>query len=161
MMGACVDRYGGSGSWYYSTLAGLKRAPGSRSWGDLIIAPPAPGSLSNLTWANASIDTPMGRVGSAWSIATDRGAATAPRRQYSLHATVPPNSRARIVVPVSAAAATVREGGEVVWAGGSFVEAGATAVGGIKGARADLDAATPGVHFEVGGGAYSFVAEFG
>jgi alpha-L-rhamnosidase len=61
--------FGVSGDWYYSTLAGLGRAPGSRSWSSLVIAPPTPASevLANLSWASASIDTPMGLASSAWS----------------------------------------------------------------------------------------------
>lgn len=67
--------FGAAGSWYYSTLAGLGRAPASRSWQNLTIAPPhAPDVLSQLSWASASIDSPMGLVASSWAA----GAAGAP-----------------------------------------------------------------------------------
>ena len=144
--------YGGCGSWYYSTLAGLQRAPGSRSWRDLIIAPPAPGALSNLTWANASIDTPMGLVSSSWS--------SSHSGRYTLCATIPPNARARVVVPtpggVSAFLATVTEGTNsamvAVWRGGSFVP-------GAKGVRnASAGSGGRSVVLAVGSGSYQFIA---
>ena len=144
--------YGGSGSWYYSTLAGLQRAPGSRSWRDLVIAPPAPGTLSNLTWANASIDTPMGLVSSSWS-ATRHG-------RYTLHAIVPPNAQARIVMPtingVFDAQTTVSEGESetLVWTGGAFVPGAGT--NGIRSASASADGQS--VLLTVGSGSYSFVS---
>jgi hypothetical protein len=60
--------FGAAGSWYYSTLAGLGRAPGSRSWQNLVIAPPAAADvLSQLSYASASIDSSMGLVGAAWT----------------------------------------------------------------------------------------------
>jgi alpha-L-rhamnosidase len=141
--------YGGSGSWYYSTLAGIQRSPGSRSWRDLIIVPPAPGTLSNLTWANASIDTPMGMVSSSWS-ATHHG-------RYTLHVAVPPNAQARIVMPTFSSAldgqTTVSEGesGTVVWKDGGFVPG---TCDGIRSASAGADRKS--VVIAVGSGSYSF-----
>lgn len=115
------------------------------------LAPPAPGSLSDLTWANASIDTPMGRVGSAWSVS-----AGVEGQVYRLHVTVPGNARGQVVVPVSPAM-TVKESGVVVWAGGSPVsEGGMATVGGIVVAAAGDGGRS--VVFDVGGGAYTFVA---
>jgi hypothetical protein len=59
--------FGAAGSWYYTTLAGLGRAQGSRSWLDLVLTPPSsPALLSQLSYAGASIDTTMGRVASSW-----------------------------------------------------------------------------------------------
>lgn len=83
----------------------------------MIIAPPAPGAISDLTWANASIDTPMGVVGSAWRFDN----AADGRHSYSLHATVPPNARARVIMPtlVAPATAIVLDGGSVVWSHGA------------------------------------------
>jgi hypothetical protein len=61
--------FGGVGSWYYSTLAGLGRALNSRSWQDLVISPPSsPEVLDILQFAGASIDSTMGLVASSWSI---------------------------------------------------------------------------------------------
>lgn len=148
--------YGGTGSWYFSTLAGLRRAPGSRSWSDLVIAPPAPGSINNnLTWANASIDTPIGIVRSAWSVAGGAGDAVS----HTLHAIVPPNARGRVVIPAVAAALAaafvVAEGGSVVWADGHY----AGAVAGIMTATlAEVEGGSGAVVFEVGSGSYVFTS---
>lgn len=45
----------------------MARVPGSRSWANLAIAPPAGDVLLNLTSASASIDTSMGLVATSWS----------------------------------------------------------------------------------------------
>ena len=67
--------WGSSGSWYYYSLAGLSRTPGSRSWSSIDFAPPTfssgiPGDLSS---ASASVDSPMGRVSSAWRASSNAG----------------------------------------------------------------------------------------
>ena len=60
--------FGAAGSWYYSTLAGLGRAKGSRSWQRLSITPPSsPALLAQLSSASASIDSAMGAVASGWA----------------------------------------------------------------------------------------------
>jgi alpha-L-rhamnosidase len=65
--------FGAAGSWYFSSIAGLDRAPNSRSYQNLVIRPPpaadivyTDGNLS-LTWATASIDSSMGLVSSSWT----------------------------------------------------------------------------------------------
>lgn len=163
--------FGGSGSWYYTTLAGLQRAPGSRSWKDLVIAPPfSKGMLAQLTSANASIDSPMGVVQSAWSWSSSPAssaaastAATAPEAaaaegagSFTLSAIVPPNAKARVLVPQVTAAAdkvVIRESNVIVWEHGAFVRG---AVDGIKSAAASADGNT--VAFAVGSGRYIFVS---
>ena len=61
--------FGASGSWYYKQLAGLDRAPASRSWQRLVIAPPGDAdTLSQLSYASASIDTTMGLAASSWDV---------------------------------------------------------------------------------------------
>ena len=63
--------FGAAGSWYYSSLAGLSRAPDSRSWQKLLITPPsADDVIEQLSFASASIDSPMGLVSSAWAAST-------------------------------------------------------------------------------------------
>merc|ERR1711957_644074 len=85
-------------------------------------------------------------VGSAWSWTLTSGVST-----YSLHATVPPNGRGRVVVPVAAPSqAIVKEGLVVVWELGSFLPG---AVAGIVSATARAGA----VVFEVGSGSYMFM----
>lgn len=58
--------YGGQGSWYFSNIAGIQRVPGAPSWSNLVIAPPAPGTAPNISYAAASVDSPMGLVASQW-----------------------------------------------------------------------------------------------
>ena len=67
--------FGSSGAWYFSGLAGLARAPGARSWSSLAFAPPtfASGVPADLASASASVDTPMGRVASAWRASSNAG----------------------------------------------------------------------------------------
>ena len=61
--------FGASGSWYFKQLAGLDRAVDSRSWQRLAIAPPGDAdTLSQLSYAQASIDTTMGLVSSSWDV---------------------------------------------------------------------------------------------
>jgi len=61
--------FGGVGNWYYSSLAGLGRKVGSRSWQNLVISPPRdPAIFSQLTYAGASIDSTMGLVSSSWTV---------------------------------------------------------------------------------------------
>ena len=135
--------YGGAGSWSYSTLAGLQRAHGSRSWSDLIIAPPDGKLLDDLSWANATIDTPMGVVSSAWS-------ASGSRDSYTMQVVLPPNARARVVVPTltASSAATIAESGRTVWTKGAYVP-------GAPGIRFAA-AGDTSVVFVVGSGSYSF-----
>jgi hypothetical protein len=142
--------FGGSGSWYYSTVAGLRRAPGSRSWKELVIAPPGPGTLSNLSWANATIDTPLGVVGSRWRLDLMAG----DKYTFSLHATVPPNGRALLIMPtlVPEATAVVLDGGSLVWNCGIFVhESGFL--------NASIQAEGRAIAFEVGSGDYYLTTE--
>lgn len=58
--------YGGFGSWFYTTLAGLQRAPGSAGWTNLLINPAA-GVSPNITSASASVDTPIGLASVDWT----------------------------------------------------------------------------------------------
>ena len=60
-------RFGGAQWHLYQDYAGLGRLAGSRSWTGLSIAPPDGDVLDTLSYASASIDTPMGLVASAWS----------------------------------------------------------------------------------------------
>lgn len=61
--------FGASGSWYYKQLAGLDRAPASRSWQQLVIAPPGDAdTLSQLQYASAAIDTTMGLATVSWDV---------------------------------------------------------------------------------------------
>ena len=140
------------GAASFSAYAGLGRAEGSRSWRSLVIRPPTPAEGLNLSWAAASIDTPMGLVAAAWASAGGAQGAGAPA--FTLDATVPANGLAQVYVPSvvapSSAALTIAEGGVVVWANGSF----APGVAGLSGAVPD--AAGPCVVFSVGSGEFAF-----
>ena len=93
----------------------------------------------------------MGLVASAWSMAL--ASETGPGRRYTLHATVPPNARARIIMPVPPTA-SIREGGVSIWADGQFL---VDSVVGVLAASAEADGGMVG--FEVGSGNYIFTAE--
>ena len=137
--------YGAPGAFSYSSLAGLRRAPGSRSWRALLLAPPgsASGVWATLTAASASQSTPMGDVAVAWAVGAGG---------YVLNATLPPNAVARVVVPTlrPAAGAVVAEGGATVWAGGQFVPGVPGVLSGAEGADGES------VELDVGSGAFSF-----
>ena len=61
------SQFGGGGSWYFTHVAGLGRARGSRGWSTLEIAP-VPVTPA-LTWASASVSTPIGFASSSWTAA--------------------------------------------------------------------------------------------
>jgi alpha-L-rhamnosidase len=142
--------YGAPGAFYYSSLAGLRRAPGSRSWRTLLLVPPgsATGVWAKLSAASASQSTPMGVVAVAWALGD--GGAT-----YALNATVPPGAVATLVLPTvrAAAAATVAEGGVSVWAGGRFVPGTPGVASGAAGDDGDS------VVFELGSGVFAFTTQ--
>ena len=139
--------YGAPGAFYFSTLAGLRRTPGSRSWHSLMIVPPGNASSvwSNLTSATAEQYTPMGDIQVAWALGSGGD-------YYALNVTLPPNSAARVVVPTlrPAASAVIAEGGTTVWAGGRFVPG----VPGVSSGAAGSDGES--VEFAVGSGTFSF-----
>ena len=181
-------RFGGSGSWYYSTLAGLGRVPGSRSWAALAIAPPAGDVLLNLTWASASIDTPMGLVAVSWAAQPPGAAAAAaaavaaaacspaPGDRRGAPAEAPAGPPPCVAPPVYTLAATVPVGGVatvrlpvgVPVAGSAVVVVEGAAVvwsngAFVPGSAPGVTGATAGpdgtsVVFSVGSGAYAFEA---
>ena len=96
--------FGGASAWYYHTVVGIRRAPGSRSWRVLNFCPPRGGILELLSWANASIDTPMGIVAASWSFHGDT---------YTAVAQLPPNAAGTISVP--RLGSLISEGATPVW----------------------------------------------
>ena len=75
---------------------------------------------------------------------------------YSAQATLPPNARGSVRVPtlgLAPSAATITEGGAIVWKAGAFVPG----TPGITAAVTDPSGANA-VVFSVGSGAYEFVA---
>eukprot|EP00038_Savillea_parva_P019866 m.29376 g.29376 ORF g.29376 m.29376 type:complete len:1049 (+) comp4590_c0_seq1:93-3239(+) len=176
--------FGSTGVWYYTTLAGMKKAPGTRSWNSLIIAPPRDGLLQILDWANASIDTPIGTIRSAWSVPTHStitsrstptsasaaasaaapasATATAPAATadrlgevYRLDITVPPNAAAVVDVPTVGPATTAS-----VLEGGHAVWSGGKFVPGVAGVvSATVGTDGRSIVFQVMSGTYSFIVQ--
>ena len=142
--------YGAPGAFYYSSLAGLRRAPGSRSWRSLLLSPPgsASGVWASLTAASAQQSTPMGAVAVAWAL----GGGGA---RYAFNATLPPGAVATLALPTLRAAgeAVVEEGGARVWAGGSFVPG----TPGVVSAAAGEDGQS--VVFGLGSGDFAFTTQ--
>ena len=139
--------FAGAGGWVVRTVAGLSRAPGSRSWRQLVLRPARGEAVwAMLRNASASLDTPMGLAAVSWSAGEASG------DYYALNATIPCGASATIVVATRGAAAnaTVREGGAVVWQGNAFVPG----VAGVSGAEAGADGAS--VEFATGSGSYAF-----
>lgn len=83
--------YGSVIGWLYDTVAGLKPDASGAGWKRFDVAPTPGGGL---THAKASIETPYGVAASEWHIVDGR---------FELGVTVPPNTQARIALPVSSA----------------------------------------------------------
>lgn len=76
------------GAWYVDGVAGIKRDPAHPGFRQFTVRPPA-ASATDLKWAKASYESPVGTIESAWS--REDG-------QLSLELTVPPNSTAILEV---------------------------------------------------------------
>jgi alpha-L-rhamnosidase len=98
--------YGAIGEWLYQVVAGLDLADDGDGGTHWRIAPrplhpdDAPAGLTPITHAEAAHDSLHGRVRSAWVLDGDR---------LTLDLTVPPNTRATVVLPTSDAS-TATEG---------------------------------------------------
>lgn len=79
--------YGSVVGWLYDTVAGLQPLPDAPGWKRFRVAP-IPGG--GLTHASASIRTPYGVATSRWRIEG---------KDLHLSATIPPNTRAEVVLP--------------------------------------------------------------
>ncbi|GAB1817704.1 family 78 glycoside hydrolase catalytic domain [Herbidospora sp. RD11066] len=90
---------GAVGEWFYTGILGIDQAPDSAGHRHIRLAPQIDASLS---WARGGIDTPRGRIESAWSHDGEL-------IEWSVR--IPPGEAAEAVVPVSSADA-VTEGGE-------------------------------------------------
>lgn len=93
--------YGAIGDWMYKVVAGIDRNHASPGYKQIRIAP-QPGG--NLTSAAATLESPYGRIASAWKIENGR---------MRMDVIIPPNTAAVVVFP-QAAGATVTEGGKEV-----------------------------------------------
>ena len=97
---------GSQGAWFFDSLAGLRQADDSVGWSSLTVAPALTKRLQGF---GATMETVRGTVAASWAWVGARG------ERYWLNATVPVTSNATITFPE---AATVMEGGVVVFSGG-------------------------------------------
>ncbi len=72
--------------WLYAYVGGIRQAPGSVGWREILVAP-EPGAL---TWAEVSVRTPHGVVRSTWKVVDGR---------LRLEATVPRGVAATAIIP--------------------------------------------------------------
>ena len=151
--------FGSQSAWYFSDLAGLAQAPGTRGWRALRLAPQvwapnAPPAGRSLCAAlpggvAARLDTVRGVAAVSWTC--DAGVGF-----FALNATVPVGSTASVVLPTlghTPEAVVVREGGAMVFDAGRFV----SGVLGVVGAIVVDGAGGPAVEVQVGSGSFEFV----
>jgi len=79
--------YGAIGQWMYERIAGIK--PIKAGYKEILIAPIPGGPLTS---AEASYDSPYGKVSSTWKIEDGK---------FKLDAVVPPNTTAKVVIPAN------------------------------------------------------------
>jgi len=80
--------------WFYGYVLGIRQAPGSVGWSQIIIAP-EPGDLKS---AKGKTGTPHGEVSVSWKKLA---------RGFSLDVTIPKGSRAEVMLPVKASHVSV------------------------------------------------------
>ncbi len=85
--------------WFYSGLAGIRQAPGSIGYRNIVIKPQPTG---NITWCKASYKSVRGEIRSEWSIS---------KGEIHLNVTMPPNTADTVYVPARSAS-RVTEGGQ-------------------------------------------------
>ena len=90
--------FGAIGEWLYRYVAGIDQGARSTGFRELIIAPRVGGKLTSV---EASYNTPLGSVSSAWS---------RDGKEFKLAISVPPGANARVTIPAAGADGTT-EGG--------------------------------------------------
>jgi alpha-L-rhamnosidase len=96
--------FGDISAWFIEYAGGIR--PGAPGYKTVIIKPEV---MNSLTWATASHNSPYGMISSAWQ---------ANRQTVNLNVTIPPNSTARICLPILGAALTklvIQESGVTIW----------------------------------------------
>lgn len=102
--------YATVGAWFQRSLLGIRQAPGSVAWRDIVVRP---SPVGDLTWARGHLDTVRGRIVVSWR--RDGG-------RLALDVTIPANARATIAVPLLGRAdATLCESGDVLLDKGAVV----------------------------------------
>jgi alpha-L-rhamnosidase len=89
---------GSVGEWLYGDVAGISQSPESIGFRDLVIKPRPGGRLH---WAEASYDTPTGRVTTRWQQSDGT---------LTLDVTIPPGANATIHIPTTNPDATKESG---------------------------------------------------
>ena len=141
--------FGTQGAFYFSHVAGLRRA--APAWRAFRVAPQVCGT--GLLGANASVQTVAGHVATSWQ-AQPMPNAGASATAVSITVDVPPGVAASVVVPLGCGGNTsgtaVAEGGAVVW----HASSGLVPRAGIASAAQVHDGAA--VQFELLSGSYAF-----
>ena len=130
---------GGIGQWLQSDLVGLQQGRGT-AFSHAVVMPQIV-NHTDLPAAAGRWETPRGPVAVSWSFAAPP--------HLSLNVSMPPNTAATVVFPCRAA--TIQEGGVVVWQSGAAV---AGVADGVK--TASLQHGTGLVEFAVASGDYAF-----
>jgi len=130
--------------WFYEHLAGIDVRFGADAY-DVEIAP---SFVDGLSWAEGSVDTPLGRVESRWG-ETGTG--------HELAVEVPWNADAQVSVPLRDGASTVRVDGTVVWTDGESAGTEIEADRPVSVETVDRDSER--VSVAVGSGSYEFTVE--
>ncbi|OAG12352.1 uncharacterized protein CC84DRAFT_1134936 [Paraphaeosphaeria sporulosa] len=88
--------FGSVADWIHKKIGGI--APGSPGWKTVVVAPEPGGDITS---ASAHVLSPYGAVNSSWRVEADG---------FHLTVTVPPNSKAEVVLPGSGESATMGSG---------------------------------------------------
>ena len=132
--------------WLLQSVAGIQPHPAARGMDRVLIKPSPP---SQLSWCNASFDTPRGRIAVAWRRAPMHAGSC---DEFHLDVRIPPNVVATVHVPTAAAGgATGGCGAAAPREGGGLELARARRLEGRRGMGAALVV-------DVGSGDYSFVS---
>lgn len=149
--------FGSQSAWYFSDLAGLRLAEGSRGWQNLTFAPqvwasaaqPPVSICSQLSSVEASTKTIRGLAAASWACPSLNSSA----HLFVYNTTVPTGSTATVVLPMFGhSGVTITEGSAVVWSNGA---PSAQLPVGVLGGRLSQDAAGgPVVELTVGSGTF-------
>ncbi len=134
--------YGSLGEWFYEYLAGIRRDPASEGFRHFLLAPMPAG---NLTWAEASHNSPYGKIFSRWEKTAE---------QFTLRCTVPANSTAQVRLPLEGKpTAVIKESGKLVYNGKTVPK---TKVAGVTFVKKEGDSLV----LEVASGEYVFTMTY-
>lgn len=126
--------FGAIGAWMYNYSLGIERDENSPGFKQFILQP-TPDPDGKMTWAKGHYDSMYGRIKSEWRLEND---------QLLYNATIPPNSSARLYLPVDQPL-QITEGGKEI-----------SQVDGVLGVTNENNQ----ICIELGSGSYSFTAPF-